>query len=71
MLRPYQPNDLSKVLTFVGECLRDSKLCGYHPGDIAHWMSNSQRGKNLDKTFWLYEEKTKLLALVNLPFEKW
>lgn len=66
-LRPYQPSDLPRVLTFVGECLRDSKFCNWHPGDIAHWMSNEQRGKDLDKYYWLYEENNEILALAELP----
>jgi mycothiol synthase len=70
-LRPYQSNDLTRVLTFVGECLRDSNFCNWHPGDIAHWMSNEKRGKDLDKYYWLYEEKNELLAFVELPPVKW
>jgi mycothiol synthase len=65
-LRPYQPNDLPQVLTFIGECLRDSNFCNFHPGDIAHWMSNEKRGKDLDKYYWLYEEENKLLAFAEL-----
>lgn len=70
-LRPYQPNDLPKVLTFLGECLRDSNFCNFHPGDIAHWISNSYRGKDLDRYFWLYEEENKILALAELPPVEW
>jgi mycothiol synthase len=69
-LRPYQPNDLPKVLTFLGECLRASNFCNYHPGDIAHWMSNTYRGKDLDKHFWLYEED-EIIALAELPPVAW
>lgn len=70
-LRSYQPDDLPEVLTFLGECLRDSNFCNYHPGDIAHWMSNSYRGKDLDKHFLLYEEGNKILALAELPPVEW
>lgn len=66
-LRPYEPKDLAPVLTLVGECLRSSS---YHPGDIVHWMSNSQRGTDLDKYFWLYEKNGELLAFAELPPSK-
>jgi mycothiol synthase len=66
-LRPYQPSDLPRVLTFVGECLRGSGFCNWHPGDIAHWMSSEQRGKELDNYYWLYEENNEILALAELP----
>jgi mycothiol synthase len=66
-LRAYQPNDLPRVLTFIGKCLRDSNFCNWHPGDIAHWMSNEQRGKDLDNYYWLYEENNEILALAELP----
>jgi mycothiol synthase len=66
LLQPYQPNDLTPVLTFLGECLRDSNFCNFHPGDIAHWMSNEKRGKDLDKYYWLYEEDSELLAFAEL-----
>jgi mycothiol synthase len=70
-LRPYQPSDLTQVLTFIGECLRDSNFCTWHPGDIAHWMSNSYRGKDLDKHFWLYEKDSVILACAELPPVEW
>lgn len=70
-LRPYQPNDLPSVLTFVGECLRDSNFCNFHPGDIAHWISNSYRGKDLERHFWLYEENNTILACAELPPVEW
>jgi mycothiol synthase len=66
LLRPYQPEDLPSVLTFLGECLRASNFCNFHPGDIAHWMSNEKRGKDLDKYYWLYEEDNELLAFAEL-----
>jgi mycothiol synthase len=70
-LRPYQPNDLPQILTFIGECLRDSNFCNFHPGDIAHWMSNSYRGKDMDKHFLLYEKEYMLLAVLELPPVEW
>jgi mycothiol synthase len=70
-LRSYQPNDLARVLTFVGECLRGSNFCNFHPGDIAHWMSNEKRGKDLEKYYWLYEENNEILAFAELPPVKW
>ena len=66
-LRPYHVRDLPRVLDFVGECLYGSGLKNYHPGDILHWMSNGQRGENLDKHFWLHEADSELLAFAELP----
>ena len=44
-LRPYQPEDLDRVLRFVGECCAASDFCGcLHPGDVSHFMSNMLRG---------------------------
>jgi ribosomal protein S18 acetylase RimI-like enzyme len=65
-LRPFQPDDLLKVLTFIGECLRDSNFCNFHPGDISHWMSSEKRGKDLDKYYWLYEAENEILAFAEL-----
>lgn len=65
-LRPYQPQDLARVLTFIGESLRASNFCNWHPGDIAHWMSNEKRGKDLEKYYWLYEEDNTILAFAEL-----
>ena len=70
-LRPYTPNDLPQVLTFLGECLRDRALQEHHPGDIVHWMSNGYRGEALESLFWLYEPEGKLLALVELAKAEW
>jgi mycothiol synthase len=70
-LQPYQPEDLTRVLTFIGECLRASDLCTWHSGDIVHWMSNTQGGKDLEKYYWLYEEDNQLLAFAELPPTKW
>ena len=70
-LRPYHASDLPHVLTFIGRCLRHDALKNYHPGDVVHWMSNGQRGADLDKHFWLYEEAGELLAFAELPPAKW
>jgi mycothiol synthase len=64
LLEPYQHSDLPKVLTFIGECLRDSNFCNFHPGDIAHWMSNEKKGKDLEKYYWLYEEYNEIFAFI-------
>jgi mycothiol synthase len=71
LLRPYKHSDLPRVLTFLGECLRDSTFCNFHPGDISHWMSSEYRGKDLDRHFWLYEQNNELLALAELPPVRW
>ncbi len=65
-LRPYQTDDLPRVLTFVGECLRASNFCNWHPGDIAHWMSNEKRGKDLEEHYWFYEEGNTVVAFAEL-----
>jgi mycothiol synthase len=70
-LRSFHLNDLPRVLTFLGKCLRDSNFCNWHPGDIAHWMSNEMRGKDLDKYYWLYEEDDVILAFAELPPVRW
>jgi mycothiol synthase len=71
MWRPYNPKDLPSVLTFAGKCLAASNFCNWHPGDIVHWMSNTQRGQNLGEFFWLYEEQGEILAFAELPQAKW
>jgi mycothiol synthase len=63
-LRPYQADDLTRILEFLGNCLRASTFCNFHPGDIAHWMSSEKRGKDLDKYYYLYEEDSTILAFV-------
>jgi mycothiol synthase len=70
MLQPYQEKDLPRVLRFVGKCLGDSSFCNWHPGDIVHWMSNSHRGQDLEKHFWLYEKSNEILALAHLPIKQ-
>ena len=70
-LRPYAPDDLPRVLAFLGECLRDRGFQEHHPGDIVHWMCNSYRGQALDSYFWLYEPDNKLLALAELSKAEW
>ena len=54
-LRPYHASDPSRVLTFMGRRLRHDALKNYHPDDVVHWMSNGQRGADLDEHFWLHE----------------
>lgn len=65
--RPYRPEDLSAVLRFVGECYARTGGCGYlHPGDVAHFMSNGLRGRNLDRHIALYESPDGQLQAVML-----
>lgn len=55
-LRPYTSADLAAVLAFVGECYARMQGCGcLHPGDVAHAMSNSWRGHDLDQHIFLAE----------------
>ena len=70
-LHQYHASDLPRVLTFIGKCLRHDALKNYYPGDVVHWMSNGQRGVDLDKHFWLYEEAGEFLAFAELPPAKW
>jgi ribosomal protein S18 acetylase RimI-like enzyme len=62
---PYRPEDLAEVLEFTGECSRLSNFANLHPGDIAHSMSNTFRGRNLSSHFGLYRhgESGKIVAL--------
>ena len=69
-MRAYQPEDLAAMLRFVAECLDHDALVGYHPGDIVHWMSNGYRGENLDKHFFLYEQRGELLAVADCSAAK-
>src|SRR6516165_8661975 len=52
-LHPYQGSDeLPKLLQFVGECDMLAHYCGcLHPGDICHFLSNTLRGRDLEKQF--------------------
>ena len=67
LFRPYQPNDLPEVQTFLGHCLCTSGLSSWHPGDILYWMSHHYCGRNLEKHFWLYEQNGNILALAHVP----
>ncbi len=57
-LHPYQGYDeLPKILQFVGECNVLADYCGcLHPGDICHFLSNTLRGRDLEKQFYIYED---------------
>jgi len=46
-LRAYAPEDLPRVLEFVGECGALSDFSGgFHPGDISHFISSTLRGRD-------------------------
>jgi ribosomal protein S18 acetylase RimI-like enzyme len=57
-LHPYQGyNELPKILQFVGECNALADYCGcLHPGDICHFLSNTLRGRDLEKQFYIHED---------------
>lgn len=61
----YRPEDLAEVLEFTGECSRLSNFANFHPGDIAHWMSSTFRGRDLSSHFGLYRdgESGRIVAL--------
>ncbi len=65
-LRAYQPDDLARVLHFVGECCAQTDFCCLHPGDVAHYLSNTLRGRDLDRYFYVYEADGVIQALVLL-----
>ncbi|MBN9391791.1 MAG: GNAT family N-acetyltransferase [Chloroflexi bacterium] len=68
---PYKSEYLSEVLEFVGECNRLLGFDNYHPGDIAHWMSNTFRGQGLDEHFGLLrDEDHKIIALNIISWAK-
>jgi ribosomal protein S18 acetylase RimI-like enzyme len=56
-IRPYRgPDDLGAVLAFAGACHARSDGCSsLHPGDIAHFMSNGLRGRDLERHVFLCE----------------
>src|SRR5690242_3221607 len=73
-MRPYHAADLDRLLRFVGECNRAPDAGAIrHPGDVIHFMSNSLRGRDLERHVFLYEESDGLLrALVMLyPGPTW
>ena len=57
-LHPYQGIvELPKILEFVGECNVLANYCaGLHSGDICHFLSNTLRGRDLEKHFHVYED---------------
>jgi ribosomal protein S18 acetylase RimI-like enzyme len=67
--RPYRgPEELAKILQFVGECnvLADFCVCA-HPGDVVHFMSNTMRGRDLERYLYLCEDvEEHLIALIML-----
>ncbi len=67
LFRPYQADDLPRVLSFLSHCFCSSSLSTWHPGDILYWMSHHYCGRDLDKRFWLYEQNGKLLAFAHVP----
>ncbi|HVO43867.1 MAG TPA: GNAT family N-acetyltransferase, partial [Aggregatilineales bacterium] len=46
---------------------RAANLCSFHPGDINHWMSNTFRGRDLDRRFYVSGGNDSLFALAYLP----
>ena len=73
-MRPYRAADLDRLLRFVGECNRVPDAGAIrHPGDVIHFMSNSLRGRDLERHIFLYEEDDgRLCALVMLyPGPTW
>src|SRR5690349_7162770 len=63
---PYQPENLAEVLEFIGECNRLVYIDNFQPGDIAHWMSNTFKGHDLDEHFGLYRDEEGRLAALNI-----
>jgi GNAT superfamily N-acetyltransferase len=56
-MRPYRAEDLDRLLRFVGECnLTPDASWPAHPGDVVHFMSNTLRGRDLERHISLYEE---------------
>jgi mycothiol synthase len=73
-MRSYHAADLDRLLRFVGKCNRAPDAGAIrHPGDVIHFMSNSLRGRDLERHIFLYEESDGLLrALVMLyPGPTW
>jgi ribosomal protein S18 acetylase RimI-like enzyme len=67
-MRPYRAEDLDRLLRFAGECNR-TPGAGWllHPGDVVHFMSNTLRGRDLERHVFLYEEdngRLRALALL-------
>src|SRR5262249_2886676 len=74
-MHSYRTEDLERLLRFVGECNRAPSDCALpHPGDVVHFMSNTLRGRDLDRHIFLYDEDLdgQLRALVLLyPGASW
>jgi mycothiol synthase len=67
LMRPYRAADLDRLLLFVGECnLTPSADWPMHPGDVVHFMSNTLRGRDLERFIFLYEESDGRLRAVAL-----
>jgi ribosomal protein S18 acetylase RimI-like enzyme len=67
-MRPYRAADLDRLLRFVGECnLKPGMSPPPHPGDVVHFMSNTLRGRDLERHIFLHEEtdgRLRALALL-------
>jgi GNAT superfamily N-acetyltransferase len=64
-LRSYAPQDLDRVLQFVGECCAVYDFCGcFHPGDVIHFMSSTLRGRDLRQHFYVYEADGAIQAII-------
>jgi predicted N-acetyltransferase YhbS len=64
-MRPYRAEDLDGVLRFVGACNAKTDTCARaHPGDVVHFMSNTLRGRDLERHVFLYEANRRLRALL-------
>jgi mycothiol synthase len=56
-LRAYAPQDLERVLEFVGECCALTDFCGcFHPGDISHLISSTLRGRDPSQHLFFTED---------------
>jgi mycothiol synthase len=68
-MRPYRAADLDQLLRFVGECnLTPSADWPLHAGDVVHFMSNSLRGRDLERHIFLYEEGDGRFRAVSLLY---
>src|SRR5258708_647715 len=73
-MRPYCAADLDRLLRFVSECNRTPSVSALpHPGDVVHHMSNTLRGRDLERHIFLYEQTGgRLRALMMLyPGATW
>lgn len=63
---PFTWQDLDAVLQFVGECTRDPRYAGAHPGDVVHSMSNGLRGRMVEaeSCYFLYREAGEIVAVI-------